>query len=60
MSPPRALGASSLLDELLLRYGDGWEHEWDEVGRRLGRPIAYPPEWLAQLGFAQEGGEGQE
>ena len=47
----------ALLDELLLRYGDGWEHEWDEDGRRLGKPVAYPAEWLAKLGFAQGDGE---
>ena len=40
-----------LLDELLLRYGDGWEHEWDADGERRGKPIAYPARWLARLGF---------
>lgn len=40
-----------MLDELLLRFGDGWEHEWGEGGERRCKPIAYPDEWLRGLGF---------
>ena len=44
----------TLLDELLLRYGDGWEHEWDEAGARKCVPIKYPPAWLRELGYVVE------
>ena len=40
-----------LLDELLLRYGDGWEHEWGEDGERKCKAVEYPTEWLARRGF---------
>ena len=51
-----------LLDELLVRYGDGWEHEWDPAtGARTGAPIAYPLEWLEQTDFFtdRDGGGGR-
>ena len=41
----------ALLDALLLRYGDGWEHEWADDGERRCKPIQYPAPWLRQLGF---------
>ena len=42
----------ALLDELLLRYGDGWEHEWEETtGKSKCAPLAYPAEWLEKGGF---------
>lgn len=42
----------TMLDELLLRYGDGWEHEFDQVtGAKTSKPIAYPTPWLERVGF---------
>jgi len=43
-------------DELTLRFGDGWEHEWAAVGdpdsgASRCRPIAYPDSWLERVGF---------
>ena len=46
-----------LLDELLLRYGDGWEHEWGEDGERKCKAVEYPTEWLARRGFDVPGVE---
>jgi dipeptidase len=41
----------ALHDELLVRYGDGWEHEWAEDGESRCKPIEYPREWLEKVGF---------
>jgi dipeptidase len=40
-----------LNDEMLLRFGDGWEYEWREDGESLSRPLAYPATWLKTVGF---------
>ena len=43
-----------LHDELLLRFGDGWEFDFAENNRRpldTGKPIAYPREYLDRVGF---------
>ena len=44
----------ALHDELLLRFGDGWEFDFAGDGRRpidTGKPIAYPREYLDLVGF---------
>ena len=51
----------ALDDELTLRFGDGWEHEWATpavagedsgvAGASRCRPIAYPDSWLESVGF---------
>ena len=39
-------------DELLLRFGDGWEYEWgEEDGLPHHKPLAYPRAWLEKVGF---------
>lgn len=37
-----------LNDEMLLHFGDGWEHDWST---NLCRPIAYPIGWLKHHNF---------
>lgn len=44
-------------DELTLRFGDGWEHEWVvagvvDSGASRCRPLVYPDSWLERVGFA--------
>ena len=53
----------ALDDDLTLRFGDGWEHEWATpavagedgggvvAGASRCRPIAYPDSWLEKVGF---------
>lgn len=41
----------ALNDEMLLRFGDGWEYEWAEDGESRCRPVAYPEAWLKAVGF---------
>ena len=38
-------------DELTLRYGDGWEHEWAADGASKCKPLGYPDGWLEKVGF---------
>ena len=61
-----------LNDEMLLRFGDGWEHEWvehEEAGEagEAGdtsscqcRPIAYPRNWLEKHNFFRDNGGGDD
>ena len=45
----------AMLDELLLRFGDGWEYEWDEAsGAARHTPLEYPKGWLKHVGFFEE------
>ena len=44
-----------MLDELLLRFGDGWEYEWDEAsGAARHAPLEYPKGWLEKVGFFED------
>ena len=44
-----------MLDELLLRFGDGWEYDWDEAsGAARHAPLKYPMGWLEHVGFFEE------
>ena len=43
-----------LLDEMLLRFGDGYEYDWaiegdQEDGKKAARPIEYATEWLEKV-----------
>ena len=40
-----------LQDEMLLRFGDGWEYEWADNGEARHAPLAYPRAWLEQVRF---------
>ena len=37
-------------DEMLLRFGDGWEHDYSEENR-ISRPVAYSQNWLERQHF---------
>ena len=39
----------ALNDEMLLRYGDGYEWAWDEDGVSQSKPVEYPQAWLEQV-----------
>ena len=39
----------SLQDELLLRFGDGYEFAWGAEGAWTGKPLQYPVEWLESV-----------
>jgi hypothetical protein len=41
----------ALGDELLLRFGDGFEHAADGSGAWGSTPLAYPADWLESVGF---------
>lgn len=41
----------ALDDELILRFGDGYEHEWAADGSSRCKPLAYATEWLRLVGF---------
>ena len=41
----------ALGDELLLRFGDGFEHAEDGSGAWRSTPLAYPADWLEGVGF---------
>ena len=36
-------------DEMLLRFGDGYEWMWGEDGKSRSKPVAYPVEWLERV-----------
>ena len=36
-------------DEMLLKFGDGWVHDWGGSGSC--QPVAYPREWLEGVHF---------
>ena len=38
-----------MLDEMLLRFGDGYEYKWDEDGQSESAPLTYPVEWLERV-----------
>jgi len=41
----------ALGDELLLRFGDGFEYAADDSGAWSSKPLVYPTEWLESVGF---------
>lgn len=48
-----------LHDELLLRFGDGYEHGThlsDDGATFTSTPLVYPPDWLERVGFYRGGG----
>ena len=46
-----------LNDELLVRFGDGWEYDWADDGTSLVRqPVPYPRDWLERNNFFRRGG----
>jgi hypothetical protein len=54
---PAALGDGTgdhgvTLSELVVRFGDGWEHDFSsgDGAHNRGAPLAYPAEWLARVG----------
>jgi len=38
-----------MIDEMLLKFGDGWVHDWGGSGSC--QPVAYPREWLEGAHF---------
>ena len=43
-------------DELTLRFGDGWNHEWSAAdGASKCIPLEYPDSWLERVGFVSNG-----
>ncbi len=47
----------ALNDDLLLRFGDGWEYEWADDGTsRVRQPVPYPRDWLERNNFFRPGG----
>ena len=41
----------ALSDELLLRFGDGFEHGFGDDGAWASTPLVYPAAWLEGVGF---------